>query len=179
MSRKECIIALGVLMGFLWLIFDGRSKATISTAKSRDTNTAFNLRNAISAYYTEYRSFPVSDELKTGVVELKSDNELMKFLMPEESNGGYVGNPKGIVFFSGRQARQRSANLWTNGVRISNDGTELFDFLGNHFRIQIDLMMSGKMVPPGGGVPVSDHVCIWSAGKDGDFSSWRDNVKTW
>jgi hypothetical protein len=30
---------------------------------------------------------------------------------------------------------------------------------------------------PGSTIPES--VVVWSAGKDGDFETWDDNVKTW
>lgn len=36
-----------------------------------------------------------------------------------------------------------------------------------------------KMIAPDSPIPVSEWVWVWSAGPDGDFETWEDNIKTW
>jgi type II secretory pathway pseudopilin PulG len=70
--------------------------------KTRTKNAAIHLRNAINAYFTEYRKFPFHS--KPGditTIRLVTDPELMDVLCAsgsEVTNDGL--NPREIVFFS-------------------------------------------------------------------------------
>jgi hypothetical protein len=63
--------------------------------------------------------------------------------------------------------------------------TGAFKFLdpwGNPYKIRIDTNGDAKLDDPElGGTNVIRHVPViqWSAGPDGDFGTWHDNIKSW
>jgi len=142
-------------------------------------NTAYGLKTAISAYFTDYRHFPI--ENKSLDVTIDSKHALMDILLasgPEAKSGM---SPRKIVFFNGKNARQLKDGRFVMGVAFDESGGgELWDAWGNYYRIRMDTNFDNQVENPE--VPgqfVSDPILVWSAGKDGKFETWKNNVKTW
>ncbi|MBP9222877.1 MAG: hypothetical protein KBF76_03350 [Verrucomicrobiales bacterium] len=100
MIRKTIIVILWVAVAafFVMLFLPFLSGIPRCTDCNRAENTAYNLKNAISAYFTEYRQYPGMKEPEGPDLDLDSGHVL---------------------------------------------------------------------------------ILVWSAGKDGNFDTWKDNVKTW
>ncbi len=53
---------------------------------------------------------------------------------------------------------------------------------GNHYRVALDLDGDGQITnvdPRIESKQLPEAILIWSAGPDGDFDTWKDNLKTW
>ncbi|MEM7699350.1 MAG: hypothetical protein AAF236_13215 [Verrucomicrobiota bacterium] len=141
-------------------------------AKVRAANQAYNLKHAISAFYTERRRYPVSRS------PIESDSDLMSALLGTPESETQPGiSPRGIAFYAGKQA-EKSGDLWTEGLHPENQ--TLYDPWGSLFRIALDAEAEGQIENPEiPGSMILESVLIWSAGPDQDFDTWEDNVTTW
>ena len=59
-------------------------------------------------------------------------------------------------------------------------GGELWDQWGNLYRVRFDTSHDNQIEnPETPGTFLRESIAVWSAGKDGKFETWADNVKTW
>ncbi|MGY8643441.1 MAG: hypothetical protein ACKVJU_20390 [Verrucomicrobiales bacterium] len=179
---QTILVAGGILLGLVILFsvvmpspFIGLRSTPIT---SRAENTAYNLKNAISAYNTEFRGWPIRSESD---ITVDSDSELMAVLLADDSETGEKGrNPRRITFFSGKKAKPMGDNKFRKGVHLETN--TLWDPWGNFYRVRMDNNWDNRVDDPD---PKSESkelpgtIIVWSAGPDGDFDTWKDNVKTW
>ncbi len=153
------------------------------TTNPRALNSAHNLKSAVSAYFKDYLKYPIEVPAKNGDTDLESNHRLMDVLLgsaPEADPGGL--NPRRITYFSGRQARPAEGGGFRRGVTYnSEDGTgELWDPWANFYRVRMDTDSDNRVESPEpGAASIPEAILVWSAGPDGDFDTWKDNVKTW
>jgi|APTNR8051073442_1049403.scaffolds.fasta_scaffold32027_2 hypothetical protein len=143
-------------------------------------NTTFNLKNAISAYHTEYHEYPLLDPSQDLTVD--SGHALMDVLFGSDAHGAPGGrNPRGITFYSDKAAARMGDGRFRKGVTVDDPTAgELWDPWGNHYRVRLDTNGDGKIENPEAPVTqIPESIAIWSAGPDGDFETWKDNVKSW
>ena len=143
-------------------------------------NTTFNLKNAIAAYQTEYREYPLPDSANDLTVE--SGHALMEVLFGSDAQKAPGGrNPRGIAFYTDRAAKPYRDGRFRKGITLDDSGAcELWDPWGNHYRVRFDTNGDGKVEnPEAPGTHVPEPIAVWSAGPDGDFETWDDNVKNW
>lgn len=167
------VIAIAVLAGFMFPVAEGVMK---KAEQANAENTVYNLRNSISAFFTEYREFPISDKTNPAAqdVSVHSNADLMPILM----GNAPAQNPRSIRFFSGMQAKPGTNGGFRKGY---DSGTQtLYDPWGNPYRVIFDNNMDNRIDSPATpGSSISATILIWSAGPDGDFKTWEDNIKTW
>lgn len=59
------------------------------------------------------------------------------------------------------------------------------DAWGGYYRVRFDSNYDGEMLNPNedevgeGRMKLPNRVIIWSAGKDGKWDTWDDNIKSW
>ncbi len=161
---------------FIVLVIRGTSSPLINTYDINEINTMANLKTAVTTFYTDYRRMPVDSH--EPFVDLRTDKAFMRHLSEESPL-----NPRGTVFFDGGTAQFSSEKqIWRNGVVSEGDRYgELVDRNGNYYRLRIRSLIDGELgLPsPETNETVAKHVLIWSAGKDGDFDTWKDNIKSW
>ena len=176
-----CVIILGLL--FLLLYASSRGIIDFGGNKSRAHQTAYGLRTAISAYYTDYRHYPLEVGIMDSDLDFESGEELMTVLMSLDSESSDPGScPRSITFFSGRLATQNWDGEFTNGVQMLNEGksAKLWDPWGNIYRVRLDTNNDKRVADPfNPSLQIPETILVWSAGKDGDFSTWKDNVIIW
>ena len=152
----------------------------INPVTTKAENTAQNLKNAISAYFTENRKYPAFDS--THDTDLNTDFHLMDLLVGADYTlkDRHI-SPRRIAYYSGREAKQGEDERYRSGISKTPDGrSELWDPWGNHYRVRLDTNHDNQVADPtGGDAPVLESVLIWSAGPDGNFATWKDNLKTW
>lgn len=174
--------------GFLALVLIlpnliGHSGPMQRAEQTHASNTAYNLKNALSAYFTEYRKFPVP-EGEPSNAQLQTDHALMDVLMGADLEGeqGKL-NPRRIAFYSAKRTRPMGNGRYRNGVTLEEgDKGDLWDAWGNYYRILLDLDGNGQVVNIDSRLEMEhlpETVLVWSAGPDGDFDTWEDNVTTW
>lgn len=155
-----------------------RKKGIAESARAE--NTAFYLKHAIIAFFTEYHEYPLLDPANDLTVE--SGHSLMDILLGSDKQKGPGGrNPRGIAFYTDRAARPMGDGRFRNGITLDESGAgELWDPWGNHYRVRFDSNGDGKVDNPAAPVkPLLETIAVWSAGPDGDFETWEDNVKSW
>lgn len=171
------IVISVILAAVIVYAFQG---ALINTASGKADDTAYHLKNAISAYFTEHRKFPAFDS--TYDTDLDTDFHLMDILVGADYTikKRHIG-PRRIASYAGKEAKLGEDGRYRSGVSKTPEGrSELWDPWGNHYRVRLDTNHDNLMADPSGGdAPIPESILIWSAGPDGDFATWRDNQKTW
>jgi prepilin-type N-terminal cleavage/methylation domain-containing protein len=179
------ISIIGILSSMMFSVVPGiMNRVKISKTES----TAINLRNAINAYYTEYRKFPYHPKKgDKGTISLFTNTELMDALCASPSEvipGGL--NPRGIVFFTGRNARAMGNGKFHNGVLIdARGGASLYDIWGEYFEIALDGDNNGRITTPtwdlgNSSSEITESILVWSNGPDKVVEGTKnDNVTSW
>ncbi len=175
------IVVIGMIVG---VVFSGSSQLLIKQEKIRAENTAYGLKTSISAYFTDYRKYPVDSKAKEND-ELLSNHTIMDVLLGADSEAARDGmNPRKIVFFNGKAAKSAGNGKYRNGVLLDpGGGGELFDPWGNYYHIRLDLDYNNRIDKPKWDKSASpavlpEAILIWSAGKDG-IEGTADDIKTW
>lgn len=187
-KRLQTILVVGGILLALVILFSvvmPSSGILVNTHSGQAENTAYNLKNAISAYNTEYREFPVKNPDKTKDTIAQTDHALMDVLLAADNQAVPGGlNPRRISFYAGRRANTAKAGKngrYRKGVKLEAGGaSELWDPYSNYYKVLVDTNYYNIIdSPETPGVPIKSTVIVWSAGPDGDFDTWKDNVKTW
>jgi len=142
--------------------------------------TAHDLRNAIASFHEEYGRYPGFDAKFD--TDLQSDHDLMDVLLAAEyTTRSAYGNPYGVAFFTGSQAKPIADGGYRKGIQLKSGGRgELWDPWGKYYRVRIDTNQDSRVADPSGKTnAIEESILVWSAGPDGDFDTWQDNVKTW
>ena len=178
-------VALGILLSGLvaiaLLLLLSSSLAAPEIDVARAENSACQLKSSISSYVAEYRRFP----LRSGEEDIDGDSghALMDILLGSDpSRLDSEANPRGIVFFAGRRALEEPKNVFRRGISFDPaDGTgQLWDPWGNLYRYRFDNDGDGRVENPAQpDQRLPDTILVWSAGPDGDYETWEDNVITW
>ena len=176
------IAIIGILAG---LMFPATSGALRKAERTHADNTAYNLKTAISAYFTEYRKYPVESN-REETEELRTNAELMDVLLGADSEARSGGlNPRRIAFYTGKQAKPAGEGKYRKGIRLESDGGgELWDPYSDYYYVRLDLDYNNRVEKPQWDNQTdSDYlpesILVWSAGKDNDEDEVTDNVKTW
>ena len=179
------ISIIGILSSMMFSVVPGiMNKVKISKTES----TAINLRNAINAYYTEYRKFPYHPKKgDKATISLLTNTELMNALCASPSEvipGGL--NPRGVVFFTGRNARAMGNGKSHNGILIDARGeASLYDIWGEYFEVALDGDNNGRIATPvwdrnNSSSEITESILVWSNGPDTVVEGTKnDNVTSW
>lgn len=177
------IAIIGVLAG---LMYPATTGALRRAERTHAENTCYNVKNAISAYFTEYRKYPVDPSNSNETGEIRTNSELMDILLGADSQKESGGlNPRGIAFYTDKAARPSGDGKYRKGVRLEADGGgELWDPFGEYYYVRMDLDYNNRVEKPtwddaNDAQVLPEAILVWSAGKDQDESTAKDNVKTW
>ena len=176
--RIGMIAAVASILFALLLPWTGGTSC--GNPNARDENTAYNLKNAISAYFMEYREYP----LRSPGLDITVDTRgrLLDILLGSDAEKRPDGrNLRGIAFYTDKAAKPKDDGRYRRGVtRDPLGGGELWDSWGNPYLVRFDTTFDNKIEnPESPGILLPQSILVWSAGKDGDFETWEDNVKTW
>lgn len=176
-AKASFLIIIVVMIALFWPFLEHLMRRT-GNLSDQAANTAYNLRNAITAYYIEYRKYPL--ETQKADLTIPTGHPLMSILMGSETEAALHYSPRKIPFFSGRPARLIDGRF-RNGVQVvTGERYFLWDTWGNHFLVKMDTNYDNRVSSPEDPTQLlPSSVIVWSAGPDGDFSTWKDNVKTW
>jgi len=176
------IAIIGILAG---LMFPATTGALRKAERTHAENTAYNLKTAISAYFTEYRKYPAEPDTEESS-EMRTDNELMDILLGADSEAEDGGlNPRRIAFYTGKQAKPLGDGNYRKGITLEEDGGgELWDPWGEYYYVRMDLDYNNRVEKPQWDDSVDasvlpESILIWSSGADKDEQEDKDNVKTW
>ncbi|MEM9281886.1 MAG: type II secretion system protein [Verrucomicrobiota bacterium] len=176
------IAIIGILAG---LMFPATTGVMRKAERTRASNTAYNLKTAISSYFTEYRKYPVEPD-REETQELRSNHELMDVLLGSDiaaQSGGL--NPRRIAFYTGKQAKRGEDDTYKSGIHLKDQGAgELWDPWFDYYYVRLDLDYNNRVQRPEWdnsteSDELPESILIWSAGKDNLQDTRSDNVITW
>ncbi len=177
-STQLSILLATAGTGILILLWPAVSSHPVRPGISHTQNTTYNLKRSISAFFTEYSAYP----LKTVKADLStmSGHPFITILLGFEDPATFHHNPRKIAFYTGMKARKKNGRR-IKGIQYDENGPSyLWDEWGNLYHIRFDTDHDNQIRNPE--FPeqlLPETIAVWSAGPDGDFSTWDDNIKTW
>ncbi len=177
------IAIIGVLAG---LMYPATTGALRRAERTHAENTCYNVKNAISAYFTEYRKYPVDPSNTNDTAVIRTNSDLMDVLLGADSQKESGGlNPRGVAFYTDKAAKPAGDGKYRKGVRLEADGGgELWDPYGDYYYVRMDLDYNNRVEKPSwdeanDAQVLPESILVWSAGKDQDETTSQDNIKTW
>ncbi len=179
----ELLVVIAIIAVLAGLAFPAYQNVQNSAKKAQAKNDLVQMVTGVGAYYTEYGKYPLPASSQ-GFGEdytysydgagSPSNAELIKILQNEPSAS--ADNPKGIVFYTGPQAKSAGGY----GIQPGN-GANPFQFKdpwGRAYSICIDSDYNGRVRERGTGNLIPNPVVTWSLGKSGDWTksglgSWK------
>ncbi|QIF03177.1 hypothetical protein [Roseimicrobium sp. ORNL1] len=166
-----CVIIIAVLAALAVPTFarvTARAKAVQAMAQMQ------NLKLAVRAYQVEYSKLPSAT-----VPEGKDEQQMV------EAKGGIIDiltgkdhdkNPRQVPFYEPPPPKAGKSG----GVTNAAGELEIRDPFGHLYRMYFDWNGDGQVPDPQHpGATIDEPVIIYSAGPDGDYDTWKDNVKSW
>jgi type II secretory pathway pseudopilin PulG len=171
-SARACIIAVLAIAAILvisWYV----PVMTQRTRNPIEMQEIKSLEMAIKSYQLEYHKLPnlgTTDETKY----IESAGVLIETL----TGKGDSQNPREIAFY---EPMRRSTQTKTgNDTAAPSNETDIRDLKGNHYRLHFDWDGDRRISNPNpSGTEVTGSVLVYSAGRDGDYTTWEDNFTTW
>lgn len=180
----ELLVVIAIIGLLAGLMFPATTGALRKAERAHAENTAYQLKNAISAYFTEYRKYPVDPQMEE-TEPIRTDRVLMDVLLGSDGAAERGGlNPRRIAFFSDKAAKPMGDGKYRKGVKLESDGGgELWDPYGDYYFVRLDLDYNNRTKKPDWDVSdsefIPESILIWSAGKDNLEEEIKDNIKTW
>ena len=157
------IAILGILMAMM-VPAAGIILKRASAARARaDANVVVSVMMKYRAEYNRWPGFATNND-----AQHLTDSVWVNAMCPEPGTPMPPSNPKRIVFFE-------------PGGGALDAGGAFVDAWGRSFYFRMDLSGTGEMDNPDGdkGGTLRVRTLAWSAGEDGDATTWADNVKSW
>lgn len=163
------IVIIAVFMG---LVVPAGAKVAgkVKTLQARALSSALVI--AMKGFQTEYNQLPLpKDQVVLESKTILSNGSLVDALMAEDR----VINPRKVKFLD-----PPPASKGVNGL-LEKDGKRMVvDPWGQPYSILLDIDGDGKIPDPEHpGAMLDTTVGVFSAGPDGDPTTWRDNVHSW
>ena len=179
--RIGMIAAVASILFALLLPWTGGTSC--GNPNARDENTAYNLKNAISAYFMEYREYP----LRSPGLDITVDTRgrLLDILLGSDAEKRPDGrNLRGIAFYTDKAAKPLADGKYRKGVTLeANGGGELWDPYGEYYYVRMDLDYNNRTEKPmwdsSEAQFLPESILVWSAGKDAGETTVKDNIRTW
>ena len=172
---KIVIFITTILLLLISLIMAAQAIVTTRTQNLPPMATMKSLEIAVRSYKTEYLRLPAAkDPIPTeeGTILDTSSADGLAFLnvllavTPER-------NPRHIRFWDGPSLRKDGSGFSAEKGLVDQPSRR-------GFRIVLDYNDDGIITDPSGGpTPISSDVILYSAGRDGDFNTWTDNICSW
>lgn len=139
-------------------------KAKVLTTRAAEQHVIISL----TTYLTEYNRYPVTDGETSA---LDCAGPWLEALLGNEPKL----NPRKIVFLNTINTKRNQAGL----INLGGMHT-MADAWGRPLHAMMDTNSDGKLADPEHpGSVLAERVLIWSAGPDGDFNTWNDNICSW
>jgi type II secretory pathway pseudopilin PulG len=122
----------------------------------------------IKGYNIEYNRMPVSKGESSAVL---SEGKWIAALLGTDEEL----NPRKVAFL------EASAKPSKTGGLVSSNGAKAWvDSWGHPFRVLMDTSGDDHVPDPEHlGSTLTASVAVWSAGPDGDYDTWADNIRSW
>ncbi len=180
------VVALMALGAFGYLKI--RQIIGTSFAKNNSQKLCSEIASAASSFFADYEHLPPPAKIQaTPDTEFLSDFS-SDFVVVLAARGPLVMNPRRINYFDGMPAAQSVAGKLSGGINFGRGSAEILDSWGRPYRVVLDANYDGEIDNPelkgtGSVSPppkLRGKKCVvYSAGPDGDYTTWDDNPKSW
>lgn len=160
----EMLVVIAIL-GILMAMMVPAAGLIMKRAKIANTKSdAGVVASVLIKYQTEYNRWPSTYASGKDT----TDADWVEMMAPKPGSGAVPTNPKRIVFFE------------PGGGALNADGA-FADTWGKSFRFKLDEARLDQIDNPDTdkGGTIRARAVAWSAGPDGDYDTWTDNVKSW
>lgn len=170
----ELMVVVAILAILMGMMIPGAGMIMKKAKSSTARTNAMIVQTALQRYRTEYNVWP--DFAKGRNKEHFSDDKFMEVMVPNPTGRPPAENLKRIKFI------ETSKNAT---VEVSSGKFEYQDPWGKPFQYLVnetpqDTMELGNFRHDyDGPKEIRAKVLVWSAGPDGDYTSWGDNVWSW
>ena len=159
------------IVGFLETHIKARSAAARATTLA--------IYNAIDQYLAEYDHLPAPLNAVEGK-DWDTDSSDSEHLIHILKACDETANLKAIDFLEGNKDAKQVDWTFRNGQARREITAAIFDPWGNPYLIRLDGDGDGFVTDPVHPVKrLAKKILVWSAGKDGDPATWKDNVGSW
>lgn len=183
------LIELLVVIAIIAILVTGACAAfTFAIEKARMTDaqsTARTLVNAVEEFQKEYDRMPTPVSATEGR-DCESDTSAAEGLLLILTGKDKSQNPRGNDLLGDlKEATTVGKGRRVDGLVRNGETIELLDPWGSVFKVTLDLDADGIIQNPNqdeqneGTKELHKSVIVYSAGRDGDFSTWKDNVTSW
>ena len=158
------IAILGILMAMMVPAAGMILKRAKKSQAKADAGVAVTV---LLKYQTEYNRWP---GFSATTNMLYTDKEWVDTMSPSPGGAPPQYNPKRIILFE-----PGAGALAADGANVG----AFVDPWGNPFQYVPDLDGDSTLADPATGQEIRARAIAWSAGEDGAYDSWEDNVKSW
>ncbi|MDB6134725.1 MAG: hypothetical protein JWM59_2968 [Verrucomicrobiales bacterium] len=184
-----------LLLGILIIAANSPYSRIPENARKTDTRVLCKgIQEAVTQFYGDYNRLPWSPtrtagedtdtdtSAAAGMIRILTGKDTMR----NSRNTNYLEGMKAAKARTGiRQAEAKGSNKWVSGLVVDDSAPEAVDGWGGYYRIRMDSNRDGEVANPNpdeaaaGRLRLSTWAIVWSAGKDGKWETWGDNVKSW
>ncbi len=177
--RWPWLIFWGVVVLLLIGVAKQGSSLTPKALKYDAQATAMAIDNAIDQFYTEYDHLPAPTSAVKGK-DWNSDSGDAENLISILKALDATANSKQIDFLGDIKDAKTEDGKRLNGLVREDSTIALLDPWGHPYLIRMDGDGDGFVTDPSDpGKRLAKKAIVWSAGKDGDPETWKDNVGSW
>ena len=126
---------------------------------------------AVLGYQIEYNKLPPLGLFDEGLF-VESRGDIIRILTGKD----IFKNPREIAFYE-----PSSSNIKRmRDTSTPNAGTDIRDRQGHLYRLQFDWNGDRQIPNPSApGTLINSRAIVYSAGPDGDYTTWKDNLTSW
>ncbi len=179
----ELLIVIAIIAILASVAFPVTALVIKQARKAEARNEVVNIVRAVKAYDMEYSQMPIAKGSAGGdTYSTQTDQDFMEILLGSDDKGGGL-NPRGMVFYTGKEAKERAGGLdYGEGGNSGGVKPRLVDPWGNMYYLAIDGDYDHKLQGPSecGSGDIHQDVICWSKGppKDTDNADFED-CKKW
>lgn len=200
------LLFLLLLMGFIAAASFYQMQRFVEKAHRTNTHIlAKGIADAVMEYDADQGHFPrppmtgKAKGMDTGTdtdTDTSDEEGLIRILLGREPEPGPMSPHRGINHLEymqsaklrstgPRQAEAQGSDRWVRGLVDDGGRLEAVDGWGAYFRVRLDTDGDREVANPDpagvaeGHPKLAGRVIVWSAGKDGRWDTWEDNVKSW
>jgi hypothetical protein len=142
---------------------------------------ARSLRNSVVQFIIDYGHFPGPVSAKQGT-DCVSDTSAAGGLIHILAGRDDVQNTRHTDYVDDLREAMLEKGMRKDGLVRGKESTALVDPWGNYYAIALDLDGNETLDnprPKAEPAHIYQRVLVWSAGPDGDFATWEDNITSW
>ena len=143
------------------------------------------LVNAIENFYADYTRFPQPTSGGGNNQDIDTDTSGAEGLITAMLGKDPTQNSKSRDYIGDMKAAKMQNGVQVDGLINEENNYGIVDAWGNPYQIRMDTNYDNEIANPNtedrgpGRSQLRKRVLIWSAGKDRDPSTWKDNISSW